>query len=78
MFFCGWPARNISRENTNDLENMIKPESKSTNVSSRFSVFIREAKSRDKKRVYRKVIEDSNSAQNHVIKLSRECAPKRK
>jgi hypothetical protein len=57
---------------------MFPSKRKATDVSSSFSVFIREAKSRDKKRVYREVIEDSNSAQNHVIKRSRECAPKKK
>jgi hypothetical protein len=57
---------------------MFPSKRKVSDVSSSFSVFIREAKSRDKKRVYRKVIEDSNSAQNSVIKRSREYAPKRK
>jgi hypothetical protein len=36
--------------------------------SSELSVFIREAKSRDKKKVYKRVIEDAIREQNDVVK----------
>jgi len=36
--------------------------------SSELSVFIREAKSRDKKKVYKRVIEDAIREQNEVVK----------
>lgn len=35
--------------------------------SSDFSVFIREAKSRERKRIYRRVIEDAIREQNEVV-----------
>jgi len=41
---------------------------KSDKESSEFSVFIREARSSDKKRVYKRVINDAIELQNRVIK----------
>lgn len=50
---------------------MFPSKRKVSDVSSSFSVFIREAKSREKKRVYKEVINDSIREQNYVIKRSR-------
>lgn len=41
---------------------------KSDKESSEFSVFIREARSSDKKRVYKRVINDAIEVQDRVIK----------
>lgn len=41
---------------------------KSDKESSEFSVFIREARSSDKKRVYKRVINDAIELQDRVIK----------
>ncbi len=45
-----------------------KKVSKSDKESSEFSVFIREARSSDKKRVYKRVINDAIELQDRVIK----------
>jgi len=45
-----------------------KKVNKSDKESSEFSVFIREARSSDKKRVYKRVINDSIELQDRVIK----------
>jgi hypothetical protein len=50
---------------------MFPSKRKVSDVSSSFSVFIREAKSRDKKRVYKEVINDSIREQSYLIKRSR-------
>jgi len=45
-----------------------KKVNKSDKESSEFSVFIREARSSDKKRVYKRVINDAIELQDRVIK----------
>jgi len=45
----------------------INTRKKRAESSSKFSVFIREAKSREKKKVYRRVIEDAIREQNEVV-----------
>jgi hypothetical protein len=45
-----------------------KLKKKSNKESSEFSVFIREARSSDKKRVYKRVINDAIELQDRVIK----------
>ena len=45
-----------------------KKVNKSDRESSEFSVFIREARSSDKKRVYKRVINDAIELQDRVIK----------
>jgi hypothetical protein len=45
-----------------------KLKKKSKKESSEFSVFIREARSSDKKRVYKRVINDAIELQDRVIK----------
>ena len=45
-----------------------KKANKSDKESSEFSVFIREARSSDKKRVYKRVINDAIEFQDRVIK----------
>ena len=42
--------------------------SKDARTSSDLSVFIRTAKSREKKKVYKRVIEEANREQNELIK----------
>jgi hypothetical protein len=45
----------------------VRKGKKITESSSEFSVFIREAKSREKKKIYRRVIEDAIQEQNEVV-----------
>ena len=45
----------------------ISTRKKRAESSSEFSVFIREAKSRKKKKIYRRVIEDAIREQNEVV-----------
>jgi len=48
-----------------------KKAKKSDKESSEFSVFIREARSSDKKRVYKRVINDAIEVQDRIVKKSR-------
>jgi len=48
-----------------------KLKKKSKKESSEFSVFIREARSSDKKRVYKRVINDAIELQDRVVKDAR-------
>lgn len=47
---------------------MFFSKSKDARTSSKLSVFIRTAKSREKKKVYKRVIEEANREQNELIK----------
>jgi hypothetical protein len=49
--------------------------SKSGKGSSEFSVFIREASSREKKRVYDRVLKDSIAAQDRVVRSDVRAKP---
>ncbi len=52
-----------------------KSKTRSNKESSEFSVFIREARSRDKKRVYKRVINDAIELQDRVIKNANSRRP---
>ena len=45
----------------------VNTRKKRAESSSKFSVFIRKAKSREKKKIYRRVIEDAIREQNEVV-----------
>ena len=47
---------------------MFFSKSKDARTSSKLSVFIRTAKSREKKKVYKRVIEEANREQNELLK----------
>lgn len=47
---------------------MFFSKSKDARTSSELSVFIRTAKSREKKKVYKRVIEEANREQNELVK----------
>ena len=50
---------------------MLLKKTKKTEIkTSEMSVFIRDAKSRDKKKVYRRVIDKANKAQNEIVRKS--------
>ncbi len=52
-----------------------KSKTRSNKESSEFSVFIREARSRDKKRIYKRVINDAIELQDRVIKTANSRRP---
>ena len=47
-----------------------------SNTSSEFSVFVREARSGEKKRVFKRVLNDSIDAQDRLIKSMESDRPK--